>query len=97
MGWLAAYAGVAFRRGFFDMDVFDIASSHPGCKLHDDVYFSGYLLSRGIRPFLISPWWFSSSVLYHLPYSSLTIHKVQGGVDLFQNPCIRHYNYLLWQ
>jgi hypothetical protein len=49
-GWLVGWAAVAYRVGFFSEDVFALARnvSH-GCFLNDDVWLSGYLMSKGVR------------------------------------------------
>lgn len=46
---LQGYAGVAYRRHFFDDTVFDIAQAPKDCILSDDLYLSFYLAKHGIE------------------------------------------------
>eukprot|EP00842_Homolaphlyctis_polyrhiza_P005760 jgi/Hompol1/6185/HPOL_004864-RA len=54
-GWAAAYKGILYPRYLFDDSVFNYSKVPYGCVVHDDVYISGYLLRKGIRPFKVVP------------------------------------------
>ena len=45
---LEGYRGVLYRRGFFDIDIFDHLDALAAFRFHDDILLSGYLASRGI-------------------------------------------------
>ncbi|KAJ3086251.1 hypothetical protein HDU96_004994, partial [Phlyctochytrium bullatum] len=89
-GWGNAFAGVLYRVGFFDEGVFDYTGRPDGCKLHDDVYLSGYLYERGIRPYVRSGF---DSILGHKGHTELSIHLVPDTEPGYRDPCIRHFNY----
>lgn len=52
---LQGFAGAAYRRGFFEDDVFRAYQRHPRCFYVDDVWISGYLAEHGHARFLIRP------------------------------------------
>jgi len=45
---LQGYAGVAYRRSFFDSSIFNIVSASQDCKNSDDLYISFYLAKHNI-------------------------------------------------
>lgn len=45
---LEGYRGVLYRRGFFEMDIFEHLGALAAFRFHDDILLSGYLASRGI-------------------------------------------------
>jgi hypothetical protein len=45
---LQGFAGVAYRRGFFDQTIFEAYQRDPACFFADDVWISGYLAERGL-------------------------------------------------
>jgi hypothetical protein len=55
---LEGYRGVAYRRGFFEADIFKHLAALDAFRFHDDILLSGYLASRGIAR---SVRWFGSS------------------------------------
>ncbi|CAE7501345.1 Dnaaf5 [Symbiodinium sp. CCMP2592] len=59
-GWCGGFAGVLFKRWFFDETVFNFADAPDGCAVHDDVWFGGHLLSKGNTPYLINAGFFSA-------------------------------------
>lgn len=54
---LEGYRGVAYRRGFFESDIFYHLEAFDSFRIHDDILLSGYLASRGIAR---SVRWFNS-------------------------------------
>jgi hypothetical protein len=48
-GFMTAYASAAYRRSFFDDEVFKQEAGPEGCKHHDDIWFSGHLWVRQVR------------------------------------------------
>lgn len=46
---LQGYAGIAYRKNFFDDAVFDITSTPADCINSDDIYLSFYLARNGIQ------------------------------------------------
>jgi hypothetical protein len=46
---LQGYAGVAYRRHFFDNSIFGILNTPPECINSDDIYLSHYLARHGIQ------------------------------------------------
>ncbi|KAJ3093786.1 hypothetical protein HDU96_002029 [Phlyctochytrium bullatum] len=89
-GWGNAFAGVLYQVGFFDKSIFDYTGRPEGCKLHDDVYISGYLYERGIRPYVRSGF---SPILYNKDHTELSIHLVPETESGYRDPCIRHFNF----
>jgi hypothetical protein len=95
-GFLAAYAGAAYRREYFDESIFNYENVPDGCILHDDVYISGYLTRKGVFPYITAPiertgdypW----SVIQHQTKTNLTVH---GSPNLREKKfdCIRYYHY----
>eukprot|EP00439_Symbiodinium_sp_Y106_P006973 s4624_g1.t1 len=59
-GWCGGFAGVLFKRWFFDETVFNFTDAPDGCAVHDDVWFGGHLLSKGNTPYLINAGFFSA-------------------------------------
>ncbi|KAJ3206806.1 hypothetical protein HDU67_007939 [Dinochytrium kinnereticum] len=90
-GWGDAWTGIAYRVGFFDHSIFDYSSRPEGCKLHDDVYISGWLMEHGIRPYKFDPGFFP--VVGHKDHTNLSIHVVPGGYENQRNRCIEHFGY----
>ncbi|KAJ3111253.1 Golgi transport complex subunit 3 [Phlyctochytrium bullatum] len=91
-GWGNAFAGVAYRVGFFDEGVFNYTNAPSGCRLHDDVYLSGYMRSRGHRPYVIKPGF--EPIRWGLGHTNLSIHNVPAGESDYRDPCIRFFDYL---
>ncbi|KAI8905558.1 hypothetical protein EDD86DRAFT_257625, partial [Gorgonomyces haynaldii] len=89
-GWANAYAGVAYRVGWFTESVFDFDRAPDGCKLHDDVWISGNLHEKDIRPYVIKPGYFS--VVSHFRHPSLSINSVKNGEKGHRDPCIAFFN-----
>lgn len=48
-GFMTAYASAAYRRAFFDEDVFKQDLAPDGCRHHDDIWFAGHLWLRQVR------------------------------------------------
>lgn len=46
---LQGYAGVAYRKRFFNDEIFNIKSAPPDCINSDDIYLSFYLAKNGIQ------------------------------------------------
>ncbi|KAJ3164005.1 hypothetical protein HK101_000540 [Irineochytrium annulatum] len=92
-GWANAYAGTAYRVGMFKEDVFEYEGKPKGCKLHDDVYLSGYLFKNagGVRPYVINPGFFP--IISHKDHTNLSINKVPNGEKGYRDPCIKYYDY----
>lgn len=94
-GWQATWAGSAYQRGYFaatalEDPIFDYSAAPAGCKLHDDVWISGVLFRRNIRPFRIS---FDISQHHHAQYTKESIHSVKNGQRDYRDPCIAHFDY----
>ena len=95
-GFLAAWAGAAYRRKYFDQSIFDYEDVPDGCVLHDDVYISGYLARKGIFPYIFTPteptgrhpW----SVIQHQTKTNLTVNATPN-VRGRQLACIQYFNY----
>lgn len=51
---LQGFAGIAYRRSFFDSDIFDITNSPQECINSDDVYLSFYLARKNISRLVLS-------------------------------------------
>ncbi|KAI8929121.1 hypothetical protein BC831DRAFT_444810 [Entophlyctis helioformis] len=90
-GWSNAYAAVAFRVHYFDESVFDYSRAPSGCKLHDDVWISGALYRKGIRPWNVRPGF--DSKIKHFRHPTLSINSVKNGEKGFRNPCIEYFDY----
>jgi hypothetical protein len=95
-GWACAFAGVLFTVGMFDSSVFtQLQAAPPGCRVHDDVFISGYLLrQRGLRPMLVAP----PHRVKHLAANHENAPNEEqfaiGGVDnvrLLQKQCILYF------
>ncbi|KAI9339207.1 hypothetical protein DFJ73DRAFT_846974 [Zopfochytrium polystomum] len=91
-GFANAFAGIAYRVGFFEKDVFDYSKVPRGCRLHDDVYLSGYLFRKGVRPYVITPGF--SSTLYDKGHTSFSINKVKNTETEYRDPCLRFFSYM---
>ncbi|KAJ3108446.1 hypothetical protein HDU97_001153 [Phlyctochytrium planicorne] len=91
-GWGNAFAGIAYRVGFFDETVFDYSLVPDGCRLHDDVYLSGYMSVRGHRPYVVKPGF--NSIAEGLSHTNLSINSVKNTESNYRDPCARHYHFL---
>lgn len=92
-GWANAFASTAFRRGYFDDGIFDYDRNGTvpvGCKLHDDVWISGYLFRKGIRPYNLRPG-FDASVR-HFRHPTLSINAVINGESHYRDPCVKYFD-----
>ena len=79
-GWLVGWAGVAYRVGFFADDVFSRARNLSyGCFLNDDVWLSGYLLSKGV-PRVVFPALPGGMHFRHPTLSLSVIPDAQSGM-----------------
>jgi hypothetical protein len=104
-GFLGAFSGAAYFRWFFNNNfndnegvvdgpggIFDYSKAPAGCRLHDDVWISGFLWrSRRVRPYLIRPSF--RSVQQHRPWDKLSIHLVDRGESDYRDPCVAYFNY----
>ncbi|KAJ3209109.1 hypothetical protein HDU67_006386 [Dinochytrium kinnereticum] len=90
-GWGNAFAAMAYRVGFFDGSVFDYSDVPSGCRLHDDVYLSGWSRNHGHRPFVVKPGF--NSIIGNKDHTNLSIHSVENTESDYRNPCIQHYNF----
>ncbi|KAI8851351.1 hypothetical protein BC829DRAFT_123928 [Chytridium lagenaria] len=90
-GWGDAWTGIAYRVGFFDKSIFDYSKVPDGCRLHDDVYISGWLKEHSVRPYRFDSGYFP--VVSHKDHSNFSIHRVPGGYEDKRNPCIEHYGF----
>ncbi|KAJ3203143.1 hypothetical protein HDU67_010364 [Dinochytrium kinnereticum] len=91
-GWGNAFAGIAYRVKFFDEKVFDYSNIPDGCRLHDDVYLSGFMRSKGYRPMVIDPGF--QPITQGLSHTNLSIHMVKNTESGYRDPCVRFFNYL---
>ncbi|KAI8851932.1 hypothetical protein BC829DRAFT_360863 [Chytridium lagenaria] len=91
-GWANAFAGIAYRVRFFNKDVFDYTKVPDGCLLHDDVYLSGFMRSRGFRPLVIAPDF--EPIAYNLGHTNQSIHSVNNTESNYRDPCARFFKYL---
>lgn len=90
VGWLAAYAGAAYRRGYIANDwasdpIFNLTGQPHGCWVHDDVWLSGHMYRKGIRPYQVSRHFWT--VAHHRPYNKFSINRVKD-VQGIQRECI---------
>ncbi|KAI8848112.1 hypothetical protein BC829DRAFT_226643 [Chytridium lagenaria] len=90
-GWGNAFASMAYRVGYFDEEVFTYEGVPDGCKLHDDVYLSGWARRRGYRPYVIRPGF--ASIIGSEPHTNLSIHVVPNTEGGYRDPCIAYFNY----
>ena len=82
-GWLVGWAGVAYRVGYFEKDVFNV-SMPSGCFYNDDVWLSGYLRRRGIG-LIVMPG-IKGGRQYRHPTLSLSVRPDYERNDM--DPCI---------
>ncbi|PNH11235.1 hypothetical protein TSOC_001926 [Tetrabaena socialis] len=98
-GFLAAYTGAGYRRSFFAADVlsdpvYNFTGAPDGCHVHDDVWISGNLFRRGIRPYVVgvqNGMWPQES---HRPYNKLSINSVEDMKGQ-QKRCLKYFNYFM--
>ena len=90
-GWLGAYAGAAYYRDYFNEAVFDYVGAPEGCRLHDDVWISGNLYRRGIRPYVMQPGFWSA--IWHASYTNLSIHSVKNTEKGYRDPCVKYFDW----
>ncbi|KAI8908571.1 hypothetical protein EDD86DRAFT_191694 [Gorgonomyces haynaldii] len=90
-GWANAFAGVAYKRGWFDQQIFNYSGAPDGCKLHDDVWISGYLYRKNIVPYVIRTGF--KTDLEHFRHPSLSINSVKNTEKDYRDPCIEHFQY----
>lgn len=93
-GYPSAYAGLAYRRGYFNADwardpVYDLTSAPEACWLHDDVWLGGHMFRRGIRPYSVARNWFS--VTGHRETNHLSISQAEGTWEL-KRECIEYFS-----
>ncbi|KAH6595726.1 hypothetical protein BASA50_005627 [Batrachochytrium salamandrivorans] len=89
-GWGCAYKGIMYRAGMFDDSIFDYTDVPKGCVIHDDVFLSGFLYRKGIRPYHV-----------RLPFDTVVAHhwrpKFTVGstpnVKELQKDCIKYFNF----
>lgn len=82
-GWLVGWAGVAYRAGYFQQDVFNV-SMPAGCFYNDDVWLSGYLRRKGIS-LIVMPG-IRGGRQYRHPTLSLSVRPDYERKDM--DPCI---------
>lgn len=82
-GWLVGWAGVAYRVGYFENDVFNM-SMPTGCFYNDDVWLSGYLRKKGIG-LIVMPG-IKGGKQYRHPTLSLSVRPDYEHKDM--DPCI---------
>ncbi|KAH6563719.1 hypothetical protein BASA62_008338 [Batrachochytrium salamandrivorans] len=79
-----------YRAGMFDDSIFDYTDVPKGCVIHDDVFLSGFLYRKGIRPYHV-----------RLPFDTVVAHhwrpKFTVGstpnVKELQKDCIKYFNF----
>jgi len=96
-GWQATWAGSAYRRSYFSKTVledpiFDYSMAPKGCRLHDDVWISGVLYRKHIRPYRIST---DMSMHHHAKYTNESIHLVDNGERDYRDPCIAFFDHFV--
>ncbi|CAF1272760.1 unnamed protein product [Rotaria magnacalcarata] len=99
-GYLAAYAGAAYRRKCFDETIFDYTHVPQGCIVLDDVYIGGYLNRKGIYPYIVNPFPQNNPILHLISYpwsvikhttpTKLTVVHLKD-VDKKQIDCIKYF------
>mmetsp|Transcript_2488 Transcript_2488/g.6008 ORF Transcript_2488/g.6008 Transcript_2488/m.6008 type:complete len:305 (+) Transcript_2488:268-1182(+) len=92
MGFQNAYAGTAYRRGFFDKGIFDYTGAPDGCRLHDDVWISGYLSRKGIKRHVIKPGFWS--IVGEMGHTNMSIHEVKDTESKYRDPCLEYFGWL---
>jgi hypothetical protein len=85
-GWLVGWAGVAYRVGYFDSDIYNV-SMPPACFFNDDVWLSGYLRRKGVG-LLVMPGIRGGRQFRH-PTLSLSVRPDYEHTDM--DPCIRFW------
>ncbi len=90
-GWACAWKGVLYSVGMFDYSIFNFSNVPAGCRVHDDVYISGFLFLKGIRPYNIVLD-FSTALSHHIINKSLTVGGT-ANVRIKQKECIKHFHY----
>ncbi|KAJ3068930.1 hypothetical protein HK102_007035, partial [Quaeritorhiza haematococci] len=96
-GWANAFAATAFRVGYFGegegegRPIFDYSEAPKGCRLHDDVWITGNMYRRGIRPYVVKPGFFS--IVGEKGHTNLSINSVKSGEKEYRDPCVRYFNY----
>lgn len=101
-GYLAAYAGAAYRRKYFDETIFDYTNVPQGCIVLDDVYIGGYLNRKGIYPYIVNPFPRNNPILQLISYPWTVIKHTtptkltvvhSKDVDKKQIDCIKYFQY----
>ncbi|WP_295402324.1 hypothetical protein [uncultured Thiocystis sp.] len=89
---LEGYRGVLYRRGFFEMDIFDHLDALAAFRFHDDILLSGYLANRGIprtvRWFGAAP--ASASEYWKLHGQQIGLHTAPDWRQHGQS-CVEHW------
>ncbi|KNC98774.1 uncharacterized protein SPPG_09304 [Spizellomyces punctatus DAOM BR117] len=90
-GWANAFKGVAYRVGWFGEEMWDWSRAPKGCKLHDDVWISGNLYRKGIRPWVAVPPF--DPLVAHRRHPTLSINAVKDTESAYRNPCLEYFGH----
>ncbi len=87
------FAGVAYRRSFFDQDIFNIESSPPECINSDDVYISFYLAKHNVpRQVLNNKYINYNNIDYKndIGLSSDALHRLESSTTNKHRICLEY-------
>lgn len=90
---LQGWAGIAYRAGFFDAEVFEIENTIDECKNSDDVYLSYYLAARNIPRLVFKNKWLVPEMINKespLANSADALFKQTPGPTLKHRACFAY-------